>query len=63
MLGTQMQTAQLNMGSKEAHMANNMVKTNLVASSSSNATNALTMASVLHSNCLDLRVTLRQQII
>ena len=64
MLGTQMQAAQLNignkdnqfnMGNKETHIANNVVNPNLAISSSFNTINALTMAGILYSTCLDLR--------
>ena len=64
MLGTKMQAAQLNigskdiqfnMGNKEAHMANNVVRPNQAIPSSSNTINALTMADMLDSTCLDLR--------
>ena len=43
------------MGSKEAHMVNNVVKPNQVVPSSSNTTDALTMAGMLDSTCLNLR--------
>ena len=64
MFGTQMQAAQLNiggkdsqfnMGNKEAHMVNNVVKPNPTVPSSSNTTDALTMVGMLDSTCLDLR--------
>ena len=42
------------MGNKEAHMANNVIKPNPVVPSS-NTTDALTMAGMLSSTCLDLR--------
>ena len=64
MLGTQMQAAhltsggketQFNMGNKETHMANNMIKPNPIMPSSSSATDALTMAGMFNSTCPDLR--------
>ena len=43
------------MGNKEAHMANNVIKPNTVVPFSSSTINALTMAGMLSSTCLDLR--------
>ena len=46
---------QFNMGNKEAYMVNNVVKPNPVVPSSSNITDALTMAGMLSPTCLNLR--------
>ena len=46
---------QFNMGNQEAHMANNAIKPNPVVPSSSSTIDALTMAGMLSSSCLDLR--------
>ncbi|XP_030934597.1 uncharacterized protein LOC115960041 [Quercus lobata] len=64
MLGTQMQAAhlnsggkevQFNMGNKEAHMANSVIKPNPSASSSSSGIDAFTMAGTFNHTCSNLR--------
>ena len=46
---------QFNMGNKDTHMANNVIKPNPIVPSSSSATNAFTMAGMFNSTCPDLR--------
>ena len=46
---------QFNMGNKETHMANNMIKPNPIMPSSSSATDAFTMDGMFNSTCPDLR--------
>ncbi|XP_030950060.1 uncharacterized protein LOC115973965 [Quercus lobata] len=64
MLGTQMQAAhlnsggkeaQFNMGNKETHMANSVIKPNPSVTSSSSGIDALTMASTFSHTCSNLR--------